>query len=111
MPQGPVLPTPTPTTAAPTNPGRPPTVAADISVRPSSDPLPRSSARVGDRRLGNHTNRVSPQVKPYVVAASPPVGGRGDGPQPSPCWTAPPPRPVLLPWPALASLGPRIVVD
>jgi hypothetical protein len=35
-------------------------VAASTSVRPTRDALPRSSARVDHRRLGNHANRVSP---------------------------------------------------
>src|SRR3954447_11618673 len=60
MPRGPVLVTPTPTTAAPTRTGRRPAVAASTRLRPSRDSLPRSSARVGHRRLGNYANRVSP---------------------------------------------------
>src|SRR3954453_24101977 len=39
---------------------RRPAVAAETSVRLSPDSLPRSSARVGHRRLGNYANRVSP---------------------------------------------------
>src|SRR5687767_9778979 len=60
MPRGPVLPAPTPTTAAPTRDGRRPAVAAETSVRLSPDSLPRSSVDVDHRRLGNYANRVSP---------------------------------------------------
>jgi Replication protein len=38
-------------------------VAASTSVRPTRDSLPRSSARVDHRRLGNHANRVSPAAQ------------------------------------------------
>src|SRR4051794_1660166 len=41
-----------------------PTVAATTRLRPSRDSLPRSSARVDHRRLGNYANRVSPAGQP-----------------------------------------------
>src|SRR3954451_14704330 len=39
---------------------RRPAVAAPTRLRPTHDSLPRSSTRVGHRRLGKHANRVSP---------------------------------------------------
>src|SRR4051795_12828238 len=39
---------------------RRPAVAAGTRLRPTRDSLPRSSARVDHRRLGNYANRVSP---------------------------------------------------
>jgi Replication protein len=69
MPRGPVLVTPTPTTAAPRETERRPAVAASTSVRPTRDVSPRSEARVDHRRLGNNANRVSPAGQTRDVQA------------------------------------------
>src|SRR3954470_19901756 len=48
---------------------RRPAVAAPTRLRPTRDALPRSTARVGHRRLGNYANRVSPAGQTRDISA------------------------------------------